>query len=228
MVADIDSMITEIEADFRSLSAIGQQIELDPRVRAALQKVPRHLFVPLANRALAYENRPLPIGDGQTISQPFIVAYMSQLAALRPGDKVLEVGTGCGYQAAVLAALGGRVFSIERIAGLSARAAENLAAAGGPLPALRIGDGAKGWPEEAPFDAVLVTAAAFGRVPPALTGQLAPGGRLVVPVERESALRVFSPAQDLLLITKGADGQIHREDKLPVAFVPLIEGRTAR
>ena len=217
-------MLAAIEADFASLRETCHALRLEDSVRSALKKVPRHLFVPLSNRALAYQNRPLPIGEGQTISQPFIVAYMTQLAALKPDDRVLEVGTGCGYQTAVLAELAAEVFSIERIGALSAKAEANLVAVGGPAATLRVGDGALGWPEAAPFDAILVTAAAFERVPPALRQQLAPGGRLVIPVERTGGLRGFGPVQDLLLIVKDAAGTCRESNGLPVAFVPLIEG----
>ncbi len=216
-------MVSEIEAEAYMARGYLDKETLSPQVLVALGKVPRHLFVPPENRVFAYENRPLPIGAGQTISQPFIVALMSDLADLQPGQRVLEVGTGCGYQAAVLAELGAAVYSIERVPELAARAAESLQEAGYGAVQLRCGDGALGWPEAAPFDAILVTAAAFHRVPPALIEQLAPGGRLVIPVERSRGLLAYAPAQELLLITKTADGSLRDRMVLPVAFVPLIE-----
>jgi protein-L-isoaspartate(D-aspartate) O-methyltransferase len=203
--------------------------ELDPRVMAALRKVLRHAFVSPERRVAAYENRPLPIGHGQTISQPYIVAIMSDMAALEPGQKVLEVGTGCGYQTAVLAELGARVFSIEVVPELAREAAQRLARLGYATVHVRAGDGALGWPEEAPFDAIVVTAAAFQRAPPALIDQLAPGGRLVIPIERAPAAARFlglAGDQDLMLLSKDAEGRVSERSMLPVAFVPLIEGRS--
>ena len=203
---------------------------LDPRVMAALARVPRHRFVPVAERLRAYDNRPLPIGEGQTISQPYIVALMSDLAAVGPGDKVLEVGTGCGYQSAVLAELAGRVYSIETLPALASRAAALLAELGYHRIEVRQGDGSRGWPEAAPFDVILVTAAAERRVPEALIEQLAPGGRLVIPVgaQRRPLLGAFGLGPDveqhLLLLTKDAEGTVTRREVLPVAFVPLVEG----
>ena len=186
----------------------------DPAVLAAMGRVPRHLFVPPYLEARAYEDRPLEIGWGQTISQPYIVAYMIQAARLRPGDKVLEVGTGSGYQAAVLAEMGCRVFTVEIIPELFETAARNLERAGyRDRVRMKLGDGRKGWPEEAPFDAILV-AAAPEEVPPALEDQLAPGGRLVVPVGG-------GPSQVLLLVER-EDGEFRRTRLLPVRFVPLL------
>ena len=185
----------------------------DERVLAAMRRVPRHRFVPEDVRALAHEDRPLPIGHGQTISQPYIVAFMTAAVAPRPGDKVLEVGTGSGYQAAVLAELGARVFSIEIVEPLAERAAADLAAAGYDV-AVRAGDGYRGWPDEAPFDVIVITAAP-DHVPPALVEQLAPGGRLCLPVGPEGA------EQQLRLITKAADGSLTERTLLPVRFVPM-------
>ncbi len=234
----------DTEADRRNRAALVSQIatevadtrswlgkdELDPRVMAALRKVPRQAFVAPERRVAAYENRPLPIGHGQTISQPYIVAAMTDMAALEPGQKVLEVGTGCGYQAAVLAELGARVFSIEVVPAMAREAADRLARLGYETVRVRDGDGARGWPEDSPFDAIVVTAAAFRRVPPALIEQLAPGGRLVIPVERAPrVMRYLGMAgeQDLLLLTKDAEGRVHERTMLPVAFVPLVEGAGA-
>ncbi len=183
----------------------------DPRVLAALRKVPRHRFVPEALRGEAYDDHPLPIGSGQTISQPYIVALMSAALELEGGEKVLEIGTGSGYQAAVLAELGARVFSIEIVPELAASARATLAGAGYADVDVRTGDGYRGWPEEAPFDAILVTAAP-GAVPRPLIDQLREGGRMVIPVgERD---------QELLLLTKRG-GEIERTRMIPVRFVPM-------
>ncbi|MCX5739186.1 MAG: protein-L-isoaspartate(D-aspartate) O-methyltransferase [Proteobacteria bacterium] len=192
---------------------VDDQIEAreiaDPRVLAAMRKVPRHEFVPAAERAHAYEDRPLPIGEGQTISQPYIVALMTQLAAVGPGSKVLEVGTGSGYQAAVLA----EVYSIEIVDALAKRAQHDLARLGIENVRVRSGDGYRGWPEAAPFDAIVVTAAA-PQVPPALLSQLRIGGRLVIPVGetwQEQTLQVHTRTET------GFD--VH--DVVPVRFVPM-------
>jgi protein-L-isoaspartate(D-aspartate) O-methyltransferase len=199
---------------------------LDPRVMAALGKVPRHEFIPEANRALAYENRPQPIGHGQTISQPYIVAIMTDMAAPGPNDRVLEVGTGCGYQTAMLAELSAQVFSIETLPELARAAAARLRRLGYTNVETRTGDGAQGWAEHAPFDAIVVTAAAWHRIPPALIEQLAPGGRLVIPVDRSRTAARYpykDQQQDLLLVTKDTKGKTSERKILPVAFVPLIE-----
>lgn len=182
----------------------------DPRVLAAMRTVPRELFVPESLREMAYADRPLPIGHRQTISQPYIVALMTELAALKPGDRVLEVGTGSGYQAAVLAELGAEVFSIEIIEPLAAQAEETLERLGYTVR-VRAGDGYQGWPEQAPFDAVIVTAAP-PEVPEPLRQQLRQGGRLIIPVGTHF--------QELRRITRTASG--FREDSiLPVRFVPM-------
>jgi protein-L-isoaspartate(D-aspartate) O-methyltransferase len=183
----------------------------DERVLAALRRVPRHRFVPDSLQQNAYEDRPLPIGHGQTISQPFIVAFMSQNLMLKPGDKVLEVGTGSGYQAAVLAELGARVFSIEIVEPLGREAAARLKNLGYESIQTRVGDGYLGWPEEAPFDAIIVTAAP-DHVPPALKSQLRDGGRLILPVG--------DAHQELLLITRRGDA-FDTQKLLPVRFVPM-------
>jgi protein-L-isoaspartate(D-aspartate) O-methyltransferase len=183
----------------------------DAGVLAAMRAVPRHELVPGDMRAHAYEDRPLPIGFDQTISQPAIVARMSELAAVRKGSRVLEIGTGSGYQAAVLAAMGAEVYTIEIVEPLGKRAAKDLARLGYGRVKVRIGDGFQGWPEAAPFDAVIVTAAP-PRVPEPLKQQLKPGGRLVIPVGE-----VF---QDLVVITRTAKG-FTEERVLPVGFVPM-------
>lgn len=213
-----ERLIAEIVADGRGTWAGTGRDSFDPRVLDALRRAPREAFVPADAVPFAYANRPLPIGHGQTISQPGIVALMTDMIAPRPGEKVLEIGTGSGWQAAVLAALGARVFSVEVIPELSARAAAALAAQGFPGIRLRVGDGWQGWPEEAPFDAILVTAAA-ARMPQALLAQLAPGGRMAIPLGPEGG------PQRLVLVRKAADGSIAQDDVLPVAFVPLVEPR---
>lgn len=186
---------------------------VDPRVLAALEKVPRHLFVLPEYLPLAYEDRPLPIGAGQTISQPYIVALSTQALAPSPADRVLEIGTGSGYQTAVLAELAGEVFTVERIPELSQEAEARLRRLGYTNVRFRVGDGTKGWPEEAPFSRILVTAAA-PKVPPSLLAQLAEGGRMVIPVGGR-----FD--QDLWLVHKEAGRPVY-EYLCPVTFVPLI------
>ncbi|RMG94416.1 MAG: protein-L-isoaspartate(D-aspartate) O-methyltransferase [Deltaproteobacteria bacterium] len=197
---------------------VAEQIEArgvtDPRVLAAMAKVPRHLFVPDAYQAEAYQDHPLPIGHGVTISQPYIVALMTELAEVRPGDKVLEIGTGSGYQAAVLAELGAEVYSIEVIEPLARRAKERLAKLGYDRVHVRHGDGYRGWPEAAPFDAVVVTAAP-PEVPEALREQLADGGRLVIPVG--------SRYQELKVITRRGN-RFDERTVIPVRFVPMVHG----
>jgi protein-L-isoaspartate(D-aspartate) O-methyltransferase len=187
----------------------------DERVLRAMEEIPRSAFVPEALRHAADADAPLPIGHGQTISQPFMVAYMTELLRLDGRERVLEVGTGSGYQAAVLSHLVADVFSIEIIPELAAAArAVLLDVLGYRNVHLRTGDGARGWPEEAPFDRVIVTAAA-PRVPPALVAQLAPGGRMIIPVGE-------SPDEQMLrVLAKGNDGESVSTDLIPVRFVPL-------
>jgi len=187
----------------------------DPRVLAAMGRVPRHLFVPAALRFRAYADHPLPIGNGQTISQPYIVALMTQLAEVEPDDVVLEIGTGSGYQAAVLSEIACEVATIEIVADLADTARTRLAALGYKDVTVRTGDGYLGWKEKAPFDAILVTAAA-PQVPPPLVEQLGPGGILVIPVGPQSQV------QSLLRIQKAADGSTVTREILPVVFVPLV------
>lgn len=212
-----DRMIAAIEADARETADWTGRPALDPRVLAALRIVRREAFVPPEIVEMAYQNRAQVIGHGQTISQPFIVALMTDLLELRPDAVVLEVGTGSGYQTAVLAMLVRRVFSIEVIPELAERAAAVLAAEGCINVELRVGDGSVGWPEQAPFDAIIVTAAALA-VPPALIEQLGAPGRMVIPVgpPRE--------AQELHVIEKDASRQVTQHRVLPVAFVPLTGG----
>jgi protein-L-isoaspartate(D-aspartate) O-methyltransferase len=189
---------------------------ISERVLAVMGEVPRHFFVP--DGAGAYYNHPLPIGHGQTISQPYIVALMTELLRLNRGDTVLEVGTGSGYQAAILSELAGEVYSIEIVAPLAERAAKLLRELGYDNVEVRAGDGHAGWPEHAPYDAIIVTAAP-DEVPQALIAQLKPGGRMVIPVGEGW----FS--QELILITKDPDGISHSKDILPVRFVPLTGGQ---
>jgi protein-L-isoaspartate(D-aspartate) O-methyltransferase len=187
---------------------------VDPRVLAAMRSVPRHEFVPSELAAAAYTDGPLPIGHDVTISQPYIVALMTQLAGVRPGDRVLDVGTGSGYQAAVLAAMGAEVYGLEIIEPLATAAAERLARLG-YRATIRAGDGWAGWPEHAPFDAI-VLAAAPPEIPTALTEQLVVGGRLVLPVGERWR-------QDLVVVTRTERG-LQRRIVIPVAFVPMTGG----
>ncbi|MDH3388920.1 MAG: protein-L-isoaspartate(D-aspartate) O-methyltransferase [Gammaproteobacteria bacterium] len=212
--AEREQMIRLIEADVRDTSAYLKRSALDDRVLAAMREVPRHAFVPANLVNVAYQNRPQPIGHGQTISQPYIVAIMTDLLQLEPGKRVLEIGTGSGYQAAVLAALGARVWSIEIIEPLGREARSRLARLGYDEVELRIGDGYYGWPEQAPFDAIIVTAAA-SHIPPPLVKQLALGGKMIVPVGSR-----FS-TQELILITRISPDEVVSRQVLPVRFVPL-------
>ena len=190
----------------------------DSATLRAMRTVPRHLFVPDDRRALAYANRPLPIGNDQTISQPFIVAYMTAQLHLTPRSRVLEVGTGSGYQAAVLAEIAAEVYTIEIVVPLADSAAARLARLGYGRVHTRTGDGYLGWPEAAPFDAIIVTAAADS-VPPPLVAQLRPGGRMVIPVGTAGTVQM------LTLIEKAADGRTAKRSLLPVRFVPLTGRR---
>ena len=226
MAAACKAMVAEIAAEVAATHIWLGKEALDSRVMVALERVPRHDFIPAANRDQAYDNRPQPIGHGQTISQPYIVAVMTDMAALGPGDRVLEVGTGCGYQTAVLAELAARVYSIEVVPELARAAAERLRRLGYTNVETHTGDGAQGWTGQAPFDAIVVTAAAWHRIPPALIEQLTPGGRLVIPVDRSRSAARYpfkDQQQDLLLVTKDTKGKTSERKMLPVAFVPLIE-----
>jgi len=213
----MDDLMIEIERDLSYLGpALGFQ-SLSPAVQRVLRQVPRDVFVPPEERRHAFENRPLPIGHGQTISQPLIVAVMTELLQLRPGNKVFELGTGSGYQAALLAALGVDVYSVEIVPALAEQARANLEAAGFGNVHTRVGDGYHGWPEAAPFDAIIVTAAG-DHVPPPLLAQLKPGGRMVLPV----GTRYFT--QQLVLVTRQEDGSFTSRELIGVAFVPLTGG----
>ena len=207
------AMVAEVAAMARDTANVTKRPVLASRTMAALAAVPRHRFVPAGLAHDAYDNRPLPIGHGQTISQPFIVALMSDLAAVGPDDAVLEVGTGSGYQAAVLAQLARKVYSVEIVEPLGREAAARLSALGYANVEVTVGDGYRGRPDRAPFDAIVVTAGA-PRVPQPLVDQLKPGGRLVIPVDG-------SLGQELVLLVKRDDGTLARTVVLPVRFVPL-------
>lgn len=204
-----------------SRERLAEQVEAagieDSATLAAIRDVPRHEFVPPEQQAYAYIDTPLPIGHGQTISQPAVVALMTELVEPRPGMRVLEVGTGSGYQAAVLAETGARVWTIEIFDALAQQARDRLARLGYSKVQVRHGDGYAGWPEAAPFDAIVVTAAADS-IPPALLKQLAPGGRLVMPVGDPET------HQELVLIQKDEKGRIASRRLIPVRFVPLLRG----
>lgn len=215
--AERHQMVNEVVADAAASASYTGRAVLNSQVVAAMDKVERHRFVPVGLAALAYLNRPLPIGYGQTISQPYIVALMTDLVNIRHGDKVLEIGTGSGYQAAILAELAGSVYSIEIIAPLGEQASERLRSLGYRNVKTKIGDGYYGWPEAAPFDAIMVTAAA-SHVPPPLLKQLKPGGRMVIPLGTQFM------TQTLMLVEKQADGSVTTRQILPVAFVPLTGG----
>lgn len=207
-------LLDEIRDEVRDTRELTGRPVLDPRVLEALRGVPRHMFVPDDLQASAYVNHPLPIGHGQTISQPYIVALMSDLIQPRAGDVVLEVGTGSGYQAAILARLVKQVYSLEIIEELAAQARVRLQRLGCDNVEVRAGNGRFGWPEHAPYDSIMVTAAA-PRIPPALIEQLKPGGILVMPVGSRYL------GQDLLVLEKDALGGLEERRVLPVAFVPL-------
>jgi protein-L-isoaspartate(D-aspartate) O-methyltransferase len=212
------ALVAEIVAMARATGQETGHPTLSGPVMAAMGRVERHRFVPADDLPYAYENRPLPIGHGQTISQPYIVALMTELAAPEPTHVVLEVGTGSGYQAAVLAELFAQVYTIEIVAPVGEQGAANLRAAGYGNVHARIGDGYHGWPGAGPFDSILVTAAAPA-VPPALVEQLKPGGRLVIPVGGRWDV------QDLLVIVKNDDGSTTTKNTIPVRFVPLTRSR---
>jgi protein-L-isoaspartate(D-aspartate) O-methyltransferase len=211
-------MVAEIAAMARETGAETGRPRFGDAVMAAMGKVPRHRFVPFLQEMFAYDNRPLPIGEGQTISQPYIVALMTDLLDPKPGDTVLEVGTGSGYQAAVLAELVAKVYTIEIVEPLGKRAKGLLAELGYRNVEVRIGDGYGGWPAAAPFDSIIVTAAPAA-IPQPLIDQLKPGGRMVIPVGGSSDV------QQLLLVEKHSDGRTTTKRTLPVRFVPLTRDR---
>ena len=211
------AMVDEVAAMARAFDGGTGKGSIDPRVLAALGRVQRHEFVPVLSRASAYDNRPLSIGHGQTISQPYIVAVMTDLLKVGAGDTVLEIGTGSGYQAAVLADLGASVASIEIVEPLAKEAGVRLQRLGYTKVATRVGDGYHGWPERGPFDAIVVTAAA-SHVPPPLVQQLKRGGRMVIPIG------AAFQTQQLMLVEKRADGALTTRQLMAVRFVPLTGG----
>lgn len=210
----VDTLIRQIEADAHATARHTGRIRLSPLVLNAIRRVRRDQFVPALERTDAFVNTPLPIGHGQTISQPFVVALMTDMLDLQRGHSVLEIGTGSGYQAAVLAELCDHVASIETVAPLAERAAATLRREGYAAVALRVGDGRLGWPERAPFDRIIVTAAARS-VPPALIEQLQVGGRMIIPIGDPYG------EQELRLLCKDQDGAVTDRAVLPVVFVPL-------
>ena len=211
-------MLTVIEANAEAVGSVADGGNISQRVLDVLGRVPRHEFVPEDLRGSAYDDRPLPIGFGQTISQPYIVALMTDLLRVEPTDTVLEVGTGSGYQAAVLSALAARVFSVEIVPQLAEAARARLVRLDYDNVAVRAGDGYYGWEDAAPFDGIVVTAAA-SHIPPPLIRQLRPGGRMVIPVGGPFFV------QQLMLVEKHDDGRVTSRQLLPVRFVPLVGGR---
>ena len=214
--AQRQALVEELRDDSRLVEKYGAP-PLSERTLAALEQVPRHEFVPDSQKRYAYQNRPLSIGAGQTISQPYIVALMTDLAEVTKDDVVLEIGTGSGYQAAVLSELVGRVYTIEIVEELGRRAASTLERLGYDNVTARVGDGYAGWPDHAPFDAILVTAAPE-KVPQPLIEQLAVGGRMVIPVGAENE------TQTLQVLTKEDNGDVIISNVIAVRFVPLTRG----
>lgn len=213
-----DRLLEEIAAEARQTADWTGRAVISPRVMAALRRVPRHVFVPAADRCYAYQNRPLSIGCGQTISQPYIVAIMTELLDLSEDDRVLEIGCGSGYQAAVLAEVAREVYSLEVVPELAEEARMRLERLNYANVHVRIGDGFEGWPEQAPFDAIIVTSAPSS-MPEILSEQLKPGGRLVIPVGDTGE------AQMLYRCERMPDGQMACARMLPVAFVPMVRER---
>ena len=211
-------MVAEITDDARATARDTGRPAFDRKVMDAMRTVPRHLFVPENLRSAAYANRPLPIGHGQTISQPYIVALMTDLLRVDKSDVVLEVGTGSGYQAAVLSPLVRHVHTVEIIAPLAKQAAARLQSLGYRNVTVRHADGYNGWKEAAPYDAIIVTAAAT-HIPPPLVQQLKPGGRMIIPVGGPFA------TQSLMLVEKTAAGKVRTRQVLPVLFVPLTRSK---
>jgi len=210
----LTEMLRTIEREARLTAALTGRARFAPRVMAAMALVPRDAFVLPELIDHAFDDGPLPIGEGQTISQPYIVALMTDLLEPQPHQTILEIGTGSGYQAAILAQLVQQVYSLEIIPSLAAQAADLLSRLGYANVEIKSGNGHNGWPEHAPYDGIMITAAA-AHLPPALLDQLKPGGRLVVPVGLPHM------AQDLLLVQKDLAGKLHSSDILAVAFVPM-------
>lgn len=211
---EMKHMLEDIRLETELTQSYTGYSRFSEAVMTAMADIPRHRFVPEELQLFAYANGPLSIGHGQTISQPYIVALMTELLAVGPEDTVLEIGTGSGYQTAVLSRLVKRVYSVEVVEPLGLAARERLQTLGYQNIETRVGDGYQGWPENAPYDGIIVTAAA-PHIPQPLTEQLKPGGRLVIPVGRPFG------AQELMLVEKGADGELDKRPVLPVAFVPL-------
>ena len=212
------ALLQRIDEEMRNTARWTGREALSPAVRRAMESVPREAFVPEEHRASAYDNRPLPIGHGQTISQPYIVALMIELLDPEPDDVALEIGTGCGYAAAVLSQVVARVHTIEVVSALAVAARDRLAHLGYANVIVHEGDGYAGWPDAAPYDGIVVTAAA-PEIPSALLDQLAPGGRLVLPIGE-----AFD-TQELIVVTKDEGGATTSRAVLPVAFVPMVPGR---
>ncbi len=210
-----DRLLDEIEEEARNTETWTGRARFSQAVMAAMYKVPRHEFVRPEDTAVAYVNRPQPIGHGQTISQPYMVAVMTDLLDLRPEHRVLEIGTGCGYQAAVLAHGGGRIYTMEVIPELAESARKRLKRLGYDTVEVRSGDGFGGWPEEAPFDAIIVTSAPES-IPDGLVRQLKPDGRMVIPLGRPDHTQI------LHVCTLDGDGDLKTRPTLPVAFVPMV------
>ncbi len=214
-------MLEDIQNEVTYTSHLIGRDHLSPRVMEAMREVPRSAFVPPELQALAFEDGPLPIGHGQTISQPYIVALMTDLLAPQPQDQVLEIGTGCGYQSAILSRLCRQVYSVEVVPELNEMARHLFQQLGYDNIETRIGNGYAGWPAHAPYDGIIVTAAAT-HIPPALIEQLKAGGRLVIPVGQPYS------HQELMLVEKDSDGEIHARSILGVAFVPMVDRKPAR
>ena len=218
MDRNLKRMMADIESEVHYTRSMIGKDALDPRVMQVMAKVPRDKFVPPEMQAAAFDNGPLPIGHGQTISQPYIVALMTDLVQPQPEHVILEVGTGSGYQTAILSELCRKVYSVEVVPALSETAAALLNRLGYHNVETRIGNGYQGWPEHAPYDGIIVTAAA-SHIPQPLIDQLKPGGRLVIPVGLPYSY------QELMLVSKDTQGDIHSRSVLGVAFVPLIEAK---
>lgn len=218
VVQSMDATAAEADFDRQRQQMLDRQLRArgitDTRVLMAMQRVPRHRFVPEELRPLAYADTPLPIGHDQTISQPYIVALMTEVVAAQPGERVLEIGTGSGYQAAILAEMGAAVYTIEIVSQLGLRAKQTLQNLGYETIRTKIGDGYLGWPEAAPFDAIIVTCAPE-KIPGPLQTQLAEGGRMVIPVGEKGR-------QQLLLLTK-QNGAIQKQKIVDVRFVPMVD-----
>lgn len=219
--AERAALMAHIQAEVHATASWSGRDHLDAGVMAAIRKIPRHRFVADTLAASAYDDAPLSIGHGQTISQPFIVALMTDLAGVKSGSRVLEIGTGSGYQAAVLGELGCEVYSVERVDALAVEAKDRLERLGYSRVHVRSGDGFYGWPEHAPYDAILITAA-VGEPPALLLDQLRPGGRMVAPLGEAGF------GQELTVITRWVGGEYTRHRALPVSFVPFVHEEGVR